>query len=122
MLHRSKSMILDSWAVIAYFGGEVSSKKVADLLVYAHENDIALKMSMINAGEVWYSTAKQISESHADDVVAELGELGIELIEADWAMTRTASSYKSKHRMSFADCFAAALAKHEKAELVERGG
>ena len=37
--------------------------------------------------------------------------LGIELIEADWSLARMAGAFKARHRMSYADCFAAALAK-----------
>lgn len=45
-------------------------------------------------------------------------ELGINLTGIDWELCRTAAFYKSKHKMSYADCFAAALAKYEKAELI----
>lgn len=40
------------------------------------------------------------------------------MIDADWPITRTAGTFKARHRMSYADCFAAALAKDRKAELV----
>ena len=37
---------------------------------------------------------------------------------ADWQLTREAAGFKAKHKMSYADCFAAALAKQKKAHLV----
>ena len=39
-------------------------------------------------------------------------------VEADWALAKEAGRFKAKNRMSFADCFAAALAKNRKASLV----
>jgi predicted nucleic acid-binding protein len=111
-------IVLDSWAVIAYLSDENAGEKVAEIMADSHENKIPLKMSILNVGEVWYSVARQTSENEADQAVAELHELGIEFVDADWKMTRIAAAYKSKNKMSYADCFAAALAKEERAKLV----
>lgn len=118
MPHRPRVIVLDSWAVIAYLGDEDSGSKVADVMADAHENKIPLKMSILNVGEVWYSVARQTSENEADQAINELHELGIEFVDADWKMTRIAAAYKSKNKMSYADCFAAALAKEERGELI----
>jgi predicted nucleic acid-binding protein len=118
MSRRAKAIVLDSRAVIAYLGDENAGEKVAEIMADAHENKVPLKMSILNVGEVWYSIARQTSENEADHAIDELRELGIEFVDADWGMTRTAAAYKSKNKMSYADCFAAAFAKHEKAELV----
>ena len=118
MSRKAKAIILDSWAVMAYLGDENAGEKTAEIIANAHENKIPLKMSILNVGEVWYTMARRTSEHEADKVVDELRELGIEFIDADWKMTRIAASYKSKYEMSYADCFAAALAREEKADLV----
>jgi predicted nucleic acid-binding protein len=47
-----------------------------------------------------------------------LRQLGIGFTDADWDLTHQAAGFKSKHKMSFADCFAAALAKQKKAHLI----
>ena len=117
MSRKARAIVLDSWAVIAYLSDETAGEKVAEIMANAHENKIPLKMSILNVGEVWYSMARQASENEADRVIDDLRELGIEFVDANWKMTRTAASYKSKHKMSYADCFAADLAKEEKAEL-----
>ena len=44
-------------------------------------------------------------------------DLGIEFVDADWNLAKDAGYFKSKNKMSFADCFAAALAKQRKAHL-----
>ena len=118
MARRPKALVLDSWAVLAYLGGEASGQEVADLISGAHESGIPMCMSVINAGEVWYILAREISESQADQAIADLRGLGIEVIDTDWPATRMAATFKARHRMSYADCFAAALAKDRKSELV----
>ena len=118
MSRKPRAIVLDSWAVIAYLSDEEAGSKVAEIMAVAHEDEVPLKMSILNVGEVWYSVARQTSENEADQAVAELKELGIEFADADWKLTRIAAAYKSKHKMSYADCFAAALAKEERAELV----
>jgi predicted nucleic acid-binding protein len=62
--------------------------------------------------------ARQASEADADQAIAELARLGIQFADADWQLSRQAASFKAQHRMSLADCFAAALAKHNRANLV----
>jgi predicted nucleic acid-binding protein len=118
MPRRPKAIVLDSWAVIAYLEGEPAAEKVADHIADAHENDIPLFMSVVNAGQVWYIIAREASVGDADRSITELRHLGIEFVDADWPLAHEAGGFKSKHRMSFADCFAAALAKHRKALLL----
>ncbi len=118
MARRSKAIVLDSWAVLAYLEDESAGPKVASLIGDAHEHGIPMLMSVVNAGEVWYIIAREVSETEADKAIDTLRLLGIEFVDADWKLTRIAGAFKAKHRMSFADCFAAALAKERKAELV----
>ena len=118
MARKPRALVFDSWAVLAYLGDEASSQEVADLIAGAHENRIPMYMSSINAGEVWYILAREISETEADKAVADLVGLGIELVDANWPLARIAGGFKARHRMSYADCFAAALAKDRKADLI----
>ena len=118
MARKPKAIVFDSWAVLAYLGGEASSQEVADLIAGAHENRTPMHMSSVNAGEVWYILAREMSETEADKAVADLARLGVELVDANWPLTRIAGGFKARHRMSYANCFAAALAKDHKADLV----
>ena len=118
MPRKPKALVFDSWALLAYLGGEASGQEVADLITNAHESRNPMYMSVINVGEVWYIIAREISEAQADQAVNDLKGLGIEVIDVDWPLTRIAATFKVNRRMSYADCFAAALAKHRKFELV----
>jgi predicted nucleic acid-binding protein len=117
MARKPKVVVLDSWATIAYLEDEASAERVADIIADAHEEEIPLLMSVVNAGEVWYIIARESSVADADASINQLRDLGIEFVDADWNLAKDAGYFKSKNKMSFADCFAAALAKQRKAHL-----
>ena len=118
MPRKPKTIVLDSWAIMSYLQGEPSAEKVADIIADAHEDRVPLLMSVVNAGEVWYIIARRTSEAEADRSIRQLEQLGIDMVDADWEIAHEAGGFKAKHKMSFADCFAAALAKQQKAHLV----
>jgi predicted nucleic acid-binding protein len=118
MARKPRAIVLDSWAIMSYLGGEPSAEKVADIMADAHEEDIPLFMTVVNAGEVWYILAREVSVAEADSSVRQIRQLGIGFIDADWGLAHEAAGFKAKHKMSFADCFAAALAKQKKAHLI----
>jgi predicted nucleic acid-binding protein len=104
--------------VIAYLEDEPSAEQVENMIADAHEQQIPLHMTVVNVGEVWYSIARQISEEEADKSVKTLRELRVQFEEVDWALTLEAARFKSQHKMSYADCYAAALAKSLHADLI----
>jgi len=114
-----KAIVLDSWAVLAYLEDEPAAEKVEAIMGESHSAGIPLVMTVVNAGEVWYSVARGRSEKFADEhVLKDLGDLGITLIDADWDLTRRAAAFKRSGRIAYADCFAAALAQQSEAPLV----
>jgi predicted nucleic acid-binding protein len=119
VIAKQRAVVLDSWAVLAYLEDEPAAEGVQSIMDEAHDAGIPLLMSVVNAGEVWYSVARGRTEKHADDnVLKELGDLGITLVDVGWALTRQAAAFKRRGRIAYADCFAAALARQYKAPLV----
>jgi uncharacterized protein len=112
------AIVLDSWAIMAYLEDEPGGDIVSDAIADAHEEDIPLLMSVLNVGEVWYVIARETATADAETAVAQLRQLGIEFIAADWHLAKEAARYKAKHKMSYADCFAAALTKQKDAVLL----
>ena len=110
--------VLDSYALMAFFEDEPGADFVRGLIQKAVESDTNLLMSVVNLGEVWYSIARIDSPETADQYIHEIKGLGIEVVDIDWPLTRQAAAFKSSGNISYADCFAAALAKNRKAELV----
>jgi ribonuclease VapC len=118
MPHKPKAYVLDSWAILCYLDDEPAAEKVESILTDAHEHTIPLFMSVVNAAEVWYIVARRRSQSDADTTIRSLKQLGIDLVEVHWDLAQDAARFKVKNRMSFADCFAAALARQKTATLL----
>lgn len=112
------SKVLDSYALMAFFEDEPGADLVRELILKAEENKVNLLMSVVNLGEVWYSIARTNSPEVADQYIGEIRGMAIEILDTDWTLTRQAAAFKSGGNISYADCFAAALAKLKKAELV----
>jgi predicted nucleic acid-binding protein len=110
--------VLDSWALMAFLEDEAGAERVEKLLLKAEEDGKPLLMSVVNLGEVWYNIARRQGENVANEFLAEIDKMAIEIVEADRALALLAAKFKSKHPMAYADCFAAALAKSHKADLV----
>lgn len=117
MNHR-KIIVLDSWAIMAYLEDEPAAEKIANLIADARDQGDRLWMSVVNIGEVWSAMTRRHSARDTDDAIGELRSIGIEFIDADWPLTKIAASYKVRGGISYADCFAAALAKQNKASLI----
>ena len=118
MLSKSRAVVLDSWSIIAYLEDEPAGAKVERIIADAHEQGTPLMTTVVSAGEVWYIVARAASPDDADEAVRDIRRLGVEFIEADWALTRAAADIKSGAKMSYADCFAAALAAERNGVLV----
>lgn len=109
---------LDSFALVAFFEDEPGAEEVEKQLLKAEEAGQRLLMTVLNLGEVWYSIARTDSEKTADEKIREIQGMAIEIVDVDWVLTRQAAAFKAKGKISYADCFAAALAKLRKTEVI----
>ncbi|MDZ4158326.1 MAG: type II toxin-antitoxin system VapC family toxin [Anaerolineaceae bacterium] len=110
--------VLDAYALMAYFEDEPGADLVRSLLLRAEEGGIKLAMSVVNLGEVWYAIARAESPEKADRIIQVIQGMAIELVDVDWNLTRQAAGFKARAKISYADCFTAALAKQRRAEIV----
>jgi ribonuclease VapC len=115
---RAAVRVLDSYSLIAYFEGEAGTDKMIEVFRAARESGRLLLLSVVNWGEVFYITLREAGRERAEQVAHLISSLPIQIISADLDMTRQAAEFKATRKMSYADCFAAALAKLRKAELV----
>ncbi|MCC6299262.1 MAG: type II toxin-antitoxin system VapC family toxin [Anaerolineales bacterium] len=112
------SCVLDAHALLAFFQNEPGADAVRHLIMQGADGEIDLAICTVNAGEVWYSIARRNSVETADAYLREIRSMPIEIVDVDWELTRQAAVYKTKGGASYADCFAAALAKIRNSELV----
>ena len=112
--------VLDSWALIAFFEDEPAAEEVEKLLVKAEAGTHKLLLSVVNWGEIYYNTMRKVSQQAAEQNAREIAGLAIEIVpvDDDLHLVRQAAIYKATKQLSYADAFAAALAKLRNAELV----
>lgn len=110
--------VLDSYSIIAFLENEPGADKVAEHIRTARDTEKPLYLSVINWGEIYYINYRAAGKAAAEKSLEILDTLPIEIVEADIEITKIASELKSTHKMSYADCFAAALAKQKKAAIV----
>ena len=75
-------------------------------------------MSLINWGEVYYTRIVDVNNEQAERTEKIIEQFPISIIAPDLDMTREAAIFKAMGGISYADCFAAALAVQENAILV----
>lgn len=115
---RAAVRVLDSYSLIAYIENEAGADTMVEIFRVARDSGKALFLSVVNWGEIYYITLREAGRERADDVARLISTLPIQLVPADLDLTKQAAEFKARHKISYADCFAAALAKLRKAELV----
>jgi len=115
----SRRYVLDANALIVFFEERVGgAQKVRHLLSEAVRQDVALLMSAVNWGEVFYIAWRRHGEAKAREAEARLQEMPVAVITADRERASRAGALKQKHSLGYADSFAAELAIEQDAWLV----
>jgi len=115
---RAAVRVLDSYSLISYIEGEAGKDTMIEVFRSARDSGRHCLLSVINWGEVYYITLREAGQQRADEVVHLIHTLPIHLVPADLELAKQAAIVKASKKMSYADCFAAALAKHHRIELV----
>lgn len=110
--------VLDASALTAYFKKEPGYEQVQELLTKAASSKQSLLLSAVNWGEVFYVTFRNHGSESAEEISRVIESFPIDVVPVDRTLAKQAALYKASHKMSYADCFAAALAKIRKAILV----
>jgi predicted nucleic acid-binding protein len=110
--------VLDSYALLAYFEGENGAEQVRLVMQNAEREKAVVWMSLINLGEVAYITEREQGLTRAQEVLAAVQQLPIQLFPADQDAVLAAAHINAHHRLSFADAFASAAAQVLQATLL----
>ena len=110
--------VLDAHALMVYLEKEPGYQKVQELLTHAATSDRKLLLSTVNWGEVYYVTQRAYSPDKAQQIADVIKSFPIDVVDVDLEIAKQAALFKVAHKMSYADCFAAALAKTRKATLM----
>ncbi len=103
-------IVLDSFALLAYLGGEPGGERVQAVLQHALRKESQALISLINLGEVLYITERELGLPEAQAVLAAIEQLPLRILPADKDAVLAAAHVKANCRMSYADAFAVAAA------------
>lgn len=112
-----KHYVLDSYALLAYFGREPGYTIVSELLIRSI-SDVQLYLSLINFGELAYILERQQGSGRAIEMLKDIRRLPITLCGVDENRVLAAAHVKAQYPISYADAFATALAQELNATLV----
>ncbi len=115
---KANMRVLDAFSLLVYLEGADGSEKMIEIFRTARDSGRDLLLSAVNWGEVYYITLRETGRDRADEAAQIIATLPIQLVPADQELTKLAAELKASHKMSYADCFAAALGKMRRAELV----
>ena len=112
------SFVLDACALLRLVQDEPGAHRVQAILGKAKKGTCRVLMHVINLGEVIYTVAKEHGWDEAQRLRAEISLLPIRVVPFSDETFWKAVELKSRYAMSYADCFAAALALEEEATLL----
>jgi predicted nucleic acid-binding protein len=110
--------VLDTFVLLAYLQDEAGATRVETLLEQAARAKCRLCMSIINLGEMLYIIERREGVARAQDVLALIRQLPLEILPADEQAVFSAAHIKASHTLSYADAFAVASAIQEKAAIL----
>jgi uncharacterized protein len=113
-----KAYVFDSYALLAHFEDEAGGEHVRKILRAASAGKTQIFLSVVNAGELYYTTLREQGREKAEEVLFLLQQLPIDIVNADLEMTIEAAKLKGAHPVAYADCFAAALGIQKSAKVV----
>jgi ribonuclease VapC len=114
----STAFVLDSFALLAYLQDEPVASRIEKLLENAGKETCRLFLSMINLGELLYITERRGGVAKAQDTLALIRQLPIEILSVDEQTVFAAAHLKASHAISYADCFAVVAAMQENAIII----
>lgn len=111
--------ILDSYALIGYLENEHFASRIERLLKQARKGETRLYLHALHLGEVYYLTLREQGTHLADLAYSRIKAFPLTFIDhIDEELLLTAANLKANFPISYADSFAAALAKIKNCALL----
>lgn len=114
-----KRFVLDSYALIGYLENENFADRIERLLKQARKGTASLYLHALHLGEVYYITLREQGTYLADLAYSRIKAFPLTFIDhIDEELLITAATLKANFPISYADAFAAALAKIKNCTLL----
>ena len=111
------SVVLDSYALLAFLYKEKGSKGIGALFEKALENGQPLLICSVNWAEIRYVVERKSGVAAWEKNRFKILSLPLDIVPVGQDLAELAGEIKASKKMSLADCFVAALAKQRKGEI-----
>ena len=107
----NRDLVLDSWPVMEWLKERQPVVDWFDELIRsAGQDKVRLWLSSINLGEIYYNCWTEWNTARAEDTLATLRALPVQVIHPTEQDVLAAARLKGKYNIAYADCFAIVLA------------
>jgi len=113
-----EKVVFDANALLSYLYAEKNYKKIGQLLLKFQKNRTEMFISTVNFGEMHYSVLRNSGKEKAAALKTILESIPIEIVPVYTRDSEEAAEIKAYKRMSYADCYAAALAQRLAAPII----
>lgn len=97
--------VLDAFAFMTYLENEPGAERIEQILQDVQDGRARAFISIINLGEVIYNTERRYGLAKAQDALALIQRMPIEILPADDQTVLAAAHIKANHPISYADAF-----------------
>ena len=108
MSDKGDVFVLDSYAVLAYLGGESGQKRVQEVLQQTIDGRSKAVLTLINLGEVAYIVERTQGLVRAQEALGLIEQLPVEILPADKDLVLAAAHIKANYPLAYADAFTVA--------------
>jgi predicted nucleic acid-binding protein len=111
--------VVDSWSILAFLRAEEpGAVAMRRYLRRARSGNLRLLLNVVNLGEVFYRLIQLTGVTQAEERLAEIKALPIEIVPAREGLVLEAARIKAGHRLAYADAFAVATGRAENAPII----
>ena len=108
---------IDAQPVVAFIKREPHWQRIGDAFKAATNGDVTLRLTTVNAGEVIMAAERDFGAIVAQRTLESIQQWTT-IVDVDLELTARASWFKLRGGISYADCFAAALAHRDGVPLI----
>ena len=113
-----RTYVFDANALLDLVDGGPGAHRVRDLLREALHQRSVIMISVLNWGEIFYHLWQKLGGQQANQILATLSRLPLQLMPVDLSQSLKAGEIKALHKIPYVDCIAAAVAELHGAILV----
>jgi predicted nucleic acid-binding protein len=111
--------VVDSWAILALLRAEEpGAAAMRRYLRRAQSGNLRLLLNVVNLGEIFYRLLQLTNEAQAEERLGQVKALPIDIVPVRETLALEAARVKARHPLSFADAFAVATGRLEKAPVL----